>query len=257
MDGRVGIAAALIFCLSVLPASGQARKYEVEVSYSTWTLAPFHPLLESRTETAAREAFREALGSTLLSSILSPLSTAADFGGSSGRFLTATVWMRLGRSPFSIGLRADAFEFRLPYTIDALETVAIIGFPVVEIEGRSVGTVRVRGLGGSVLGQWTAIETRRFDLALAAGVTFFPYEGTIDQDIQATVRTPLGDTTLSGPFDSTIAEARRWSEDIPRAILSPTAVIAARFWLSRNLGLSASVAASQGVFVSGGLVYGF
>lgn len=257
MDGRAGIAAAFIFCLSVLPASGQARKYEIEVSYSAWTLAPFHPLLESRTETAAREAFREALGSTLLGSILSPFATTADFGGSSGRSFTATVWKRLGRSPFSIGFRADAFEFDLPYTIEAVETVAIIGFPVVEIEGRSVGTVRVRGLGGSVLGRWTAVESRIFDLALTAGLTLFPYDGKIDQDIQAALRTPLGDATLSGPFDLTIAEARRWSEDIPRAILSPTAGIAARFWLSRNLGLSASVAASQGVFFSGGLCYAF
>jgi len=258
MNCRAGIAAILLlFCLAVPSAWGQARKFEIEAAYSGWTLAPFHPLLERRTETAAREAFRDALGSTLLGSVLSPLSTAADFGGSSGRSFTAAVWKRIGRSRFSIGLRADVFEFRLPYAISALETVSIIGVPLVEIEGRSTGTVRIRGIGGSVLGRWTAVETGRFELALEAGVTLFPYEGTIEQDIQATLRTPLGDATLSGPFDMTIAEARRWTEAIPRAILSPTAAIAGRLWLSRNLGLTASVAASQGVFFSGGLCFAF
>jgi hypothetical protein len=257
MRNRAGVAAALLLFLSIPPAWGQTRKFEVEAAYSGWTLAPFHPLIERRTETAAREAFRDALGSTLLGSILSPLATTSDFGGSSGRSFTATVWKRLGRSRFSIGFRADAFEFDLPYTIEARETVAIIGIPLVEIEGRSVGTVRVRGLGGSVLGRWTAVESRIFDLALIAGVTLFPYEGKIDQDIQAALRSPLGDAILSGPYDLTIAEARRWSEGIPRAILSPTAGVAARFWLSGKLGISASVAASQGVFASGGLVFGF
>jgi hypothetical protein len=257
MNRRTGIAVALLIALSVPPASGQDRKTVIEAAYSGWTLAPFHPFLERRTETAAREAFRDALGSTILGSILSPLSTAADFGGSSGRSFTAAVWKRLGPSRFSIGLRADMFEFRLPYSISVRETVSILGVPLAEIEGRSAGAVRVRGIGGSVLGRWAAIESGRVELALEAGLTLFPYEGTIDQDIQATLRTTLGDATLSGPYDMTIAEARRWTERIPRAVLSPTAAIAGRLWLSRNLGLTASLAASQGVFVSGGLCCGF
>jgi len=257
MIGRIGVAAALLFCLSVPPAAGQVRKFEIEAAYSEWTLAPFHPLLESRTEDAVREAFRDALGSSVLGSILTPLATSAKFGGSSGRSISATVWMRIGKSRFSVGLRADAFSFRLPFTIDARETVSILGIPLAEIDGRSSGTVHVRGLGGSVLGRWLAVRTRRFDLALAAGLTIFPYEGPIDQDIEAGIRTPLGDATISGPYDMTIDQVRRWSGRVPTAIISPSAAVTARYWLAESAGISASLTASQGVFISGGLFFAF
>jgi hypothetical protein len=57
--------------------------------------------------------------------------------------------------------------------------------------------------------------------------------------------------------DMTIEEARRWPAGIPKEIVSPTAAIVGRFRLSGTLGISASVAASRGVFVSGGPAFGF
>jgi len=252
----MGAAAVLLVCLMAPPAFGQDRKFEIEAGYSGWTLAPFHPLLESRTEQAAREAFRGALGSSVLGSILSPLVATARFGDSSGQSFSATLWMRLGASRFSLGFRADAFSFRLPFTIEARESVSIFGLSLAEIDGRSTGTARIRGLGGSILGRWMAVRTRRFDLALAAGLTLFPYEGTIDQVVQAEVWTLLGDAAVSGPYDMTIDEARRLSAGrIPKALVTPSASITARWRLVENAGIFAGLASIQGVFISGGLFF--
>jgi hypothetical protein len=248
----------LVLPLAALPAPGQAPRFELEAGFSGWTLAPFHPLLESRTETAVREAFRDALGTTFLGVLLSPLSTEADFSGSTGRTMSATLWMRLGESRFSLGLRAETFSFRIPFSLEGTETVAFLGIPLASVDGRSSGTVRLRGFGGTLLGRWLAVETRRFELAIVVGLMLFPYEGTIDQDIAATIRTPLGDATLAGPYDMTVEEARGWTGGgIPKAVVSPSAGIAARYRLSGRLGIFLGLTASQGTFLSGGLFFGF
>jgi hypothetical protein len=246
----------LVLPLAVLPALGQAPRFELEAGFSGWTLAPFHPILEARTEDAIQEVFRGTLGTTFFGILLSPLSTGADFGRATGSSFSAAGWMRLGESRLSLGLRIEAFSFRIPFVLEGAETVAFLGIPLASVEGRSTGTVRLRGLGGSLLGRWLAVEAGRFELALVAGLTLYPYEGTIDQDIAATIRTSLGDATVTGPYDMTLAEARGWSGgEIPKAIVSPSGGIAARYRLSDRLGVFLGLTASQGTFLSGGLFF--
>jgi hypothetical protein len=256
MRSRALIAAGFLLGFAVFPAYGQPRIFEIEAACGGWTLAPFHPILESRTETAVREAFQNAASSTFLDDVLSPPAAKADFGDSSGFAFSATLWMRLGSSRFSVGLRADAFSFRLPFTFDAHESVSYAGYSIVEIDGRSVGAARVRGLSGTLLGRWTAVRSRAFELDFHIGLSLIPYEGTIDQELEGVVRTPLGDLTLSGGYDMTIAEARTWSDGrIPRAILSPAAAVEGRFKLWPNGGIALGFTVSQGTFISGGLYF--
>jgi len=247
--------ASALLVLALVPASAlaESRGLEVQVSYGGWTLAPFHPILESRTEDAILRSFESAVGSSLLGGFLSPLTARADFAKASGGSFSAVVWTHLGSSPFSLGFRADLFSFRLPYTVEVGESISIVGIPVARIDGRSAGTATIRGFGGSVLGRWAAVETRRFELHLQAGLMLFPYEGKITQDITAVVRTALGDVNVSGPWNMTIEEARGYSGEIPKAILTPLAAIEARLRLFPGGGIFGNLTFAQGTFVSAGL----
>ena len=249
-------AAVLLLALAVPPAQPQqAAAVEVGLTFGGWTLAPFHPLLEEMSGNVARRSFEDIVGSSLLAPFLSPLTAQVRFGASTGSSISAVVWLRLGRSRFSIGLRADAFSFRLPFSLEARESVGLVGIPLASVEGRSAGTVLVRGLGASVLGKWTVLETRGFEANLQAGVMLIPWEGTIEQDISAVVSTPLGNVTVSGPYDTTIKAGRAWSNEIPAAVLSPVLAAEGRLRLTPNVGIFANLTLAQGTFFSGGVFF--
>jgi hypothetical protein len=242
---------ALFF--SALPVSARTRGLEIQVSYGGWTAAPFHPILESRTEDAIRRSFESAVGSAAVGAFLSPLTARAEFGTGAGEAFSAVVWTGLGRSRFSLGFRADVFSFRLPFRVAVDEAVSLLGVPVARIEGSSSGTAVIRGFGGAVLGRWAAFDSRVFGLHLQAGLMLFPYEGTVTQNIAAVVRTGLGDINVSGPWDTTIQDLRDWSAEIPRAILSPLFAVEGRLRLFSGGGIFANLTLAQGTFMSAGM----
>jgi len=250
-----GIAALVSAVLFTSPPPAPAA-VEIRVGFGGWTLSPFHTLIESRCEKIVRGEFNEFLNSALPEWMLSPVRADIDLT-SSGRSFHAEIWVPLGRGRFALGARGDVFRFRIPFTASASETVQIIGLPVAELNGTAAGTVELDGLGISILGRWTAVSTRFFDLALRAGVSGFPFRGRVSMDLAILARTLLGDYAYSGRLDRTIAEIRGSSDDVPALIIAPVAGLEIGFRLGRRWSLYANASVSHGTFYSAGVSASF
>jgi len=235
----------------VLPPAATAA-VEVRVGFGGWTLAPFHTLIESRCEETVQNEFNAYLDSVLPEWMLSPVRAEISLT-SSGRTLYAEIWVPLGRSRFAVGARGDVFRFRIPFTASASETVQIIGLPIAELHGTADGTVELEGVGVSLMGRWRAVSSRRFDLALRAGVSGFPFRGRVATSLALVARTPLGDYAYSDFLDRTIAEVRESGADVPAFLIAPLAGLEIGFRLARNFGLFANVTVSHGTFYSAGI----
>lgn len=246
-----GISAAFLAVWLAAPPSAPAA-VEVRLGFGGWTLSPFHTLIESRCEETVQGEFYELLNSALPEWILSPVRTNIDLT-SSGRSLYAEVWVPLGQSRFALGARGDIFRFRIPFTASASETIQIFGLPVVELYGTAAGAIKLDGLGISLLGRWKVVSSRRFDLALRAGVSGFPFRGRVSMDQTLLARTPLGDYTYSGRLDRTIAEIRETNDEVPALVVAPVAGLEIGFHLDRRWSLYANVSVSHGTFYSAGI----
>jgi len=235
---------------------GQTRQFDVQVSYGGWTLSPFHSIVERQCERLIKNEFDVLVGSAIPDSFLSPLLSNVDIS-SSGHFFSLGVWYHIGESRFSAGLRGDYFDFNLPFALSVDESLSILGFPLVELEGRSLGSVRLNGLAISLLGRWTPLSTSRVELSLQGGLMVMPFQGRILFDQTTALRTSIGDFQLSGSFDQTIDEVRNFGLDVPSLIFSPMLGIEFRYRFAEPVGLFISATAGQGTFYSSGLFFSF
>ncbi len=250
-----GIAAVLAVSLAAGPASG-AASVEIRVGFGGWTLEPLRSTIETRCEEMIQAEFFKLLNSVLPSWFLTPVQTAIE-STSSGRTFYAEVWIPLRTNRLAVGLRGDAFDFRIPFTASAFETIQFIGWPLAELSARGAGAVNLRGFGLSLLGRWTAVALRRFELALRAGVSAFPFRGDVEMDQTLTAETPLGDYQFSGRLAESIADIRAESDDVPSWIFAPAAGLDLVWRLDSRLSLFANISLSHGTFYAAGISASF
>ncbi len=106
----LGAALTAAFLAAPPPA---AASVEIRIGGGGWTLAPFHPLIESRSKEAVQAEFNAFLEAALPQGMLSPVRADIDLA-SSGGSLFAELWLPLGRGRFALGVRGDVFRFRIP-----------------------------------------------------------------------------------------------------------------------------------------------
>jgi len=249
-----GIAVGIVLLSSA--AFGRTRPFDIQLSYGGWTLSPFRTMVERECEQLIRNEFSKLAGSVVPETLLAPFLSSVDIS-SSGHFFSLALWYRLGQSRFSVGLRGDHFDFRLPYFLSVQESLEIPGFPLARLEGQGQGAVRLNGLAVSLLGRWTPLSTRRLDLSLDAGLLRLPFQGKISLELTSALQTPLGNFSFSGTFENTIDEVRRLGLDAPSFIVSPTLGIGLQYRLAAGAGIYLHVTAAQGTFYGGGLFISF
>jgi hypothetical protein len=246
----------LVFAVLAGAVFGQSRPFEIQVSFGGWSLSPFRTLVENQCERLIKNEFDKLVASAIPDFLLSPFLSNVDIS-SSGRFFSVAMWYRFGESHLSAGIRGDYIDFKLPFVLSAEETLAILGFPLVALDGQGRGTVRLDGVVVSLLGRWTPLSTSRVELSFQGGLMVLPFQGEILLSQTTALRTPIGDLQLSGSFDQTIAEVRDLGLDLPSFIFSPTLGIEFRYRFAAHLGLYVNATAAQGSFYSGGLFFSF
>jgi len=235
---------------------GQSRPFDIQVSFGGWSLSPFRSIVERECERLIKNEFSKLVESAIPNDLLTPLLSSVDLS-SSGHFFSLAASYRFGEGRFSVGLRGDYFDFRVPYSLSVNESLEIWGFPLAALEGQGQGTVRLSGLAVSVLGRWTPLMTKRVDLSLQAGLMMLPFQGKILLDLTAALKTALGDLQFSGSFDDTFDEIRELGLDLPSVIFSPTFGIEFRYRFLPDAGFYLNATAAQGSFLSGGLFFSF
>jgi len=237
-------------------AFGQNRRFDIQVSFGGWSLSPFRSIVERECERLIKNEFNKLVESAIPNDLLTPLLSSVDLS-SSGHFFSLAASYRFGEGRFSVGLRGDYFDFRVPYSLSVNESLEIWGFPLAALEGQGQGTVRLSGLAVSVLGRWTPLMTKRVDLSLQAGLMMLPFQGKILLDLTAALKTALGDLQFSGSFDDTFDEIRDLGLDLPSVIFSPTLGIEFRYRFLPDAGFFLNATVAQGRFLSGGLFISF
>jgi hypothetical protein len=246
----------LVLVLALAGAAlGQSRSFDIQVSAGGWSLSPFRPLVETECERLIRSGFSGVVGAALSEIFLTPLASDVNLSSSSGHFFSAAVWCRFEGSPWSAGVEADYFDFRVPYSVSAATTLNVLGFPLASVRGGGQGTTHLRGLALSLLGRWTPLSAGPVALSLQAGVMALPFEGDILLDQTTVVTTTSGDLRFSGTLNQTIDDVRALGFDLPSLIFAPVLGIDLRLRLAPRLALFFDAAVSQGSFLSGGLAF--
>lgn len=237
-------------------ALGQARPFDIRVSYGGWSLSPFRSIVERECERVIKSEFNKLVESVISADLLTSFLSTIDLS-SSGHFFSLSASYRFGESRVSAGVRGDYFDFRVPYSLSVAESVEIWGFPLASLNGQGAGTVRLSGFAVSIFGRWTPLMTRRSDLSLHAGLMMLPFQGKIGLDVTAMLGTPLGDLQYSGSFDDSFDQIRELGLDLPSIIFSPTVGLEFRYRFTRDIGAFIDATLAQGSFVSGGLFFVF
>jgi len=249
------ITAGIAMALSAAAAEA-APAVEIRLGFGGWTLAPFHSPVESRSEDVIQDQYEALLKSALPDWAVTPVHADIELS-SSGRTLYAEAWLPLKNGRFAFGIRGDLFSFRIPFTATAHETLVIGGLPLAELWGSASGTVALEGFGVSLLGRWSAVSTRIFDLAVRTGVSVLPFRGRVKTAGTLRIETILGEETVSDDLDQSIAELRAEDKDIPEVVFAPVLGFEAGLRFLPRWRLIALVSISQGTFYSLGIAASF
>ena len=236
-------------------ALGQNRSFDIQVSAGGWSLSPFRPLVETECARLIRSGFSGSIGAALALVSLTPLDAAVNLGTSSGYFFGGTVWYRFENRPWAVGLEADYFDFRVPYTVAAATTIDVLGIPLASIRGSGQGTTRLRGVALSLLGRWTPLSAGPVELSIRGGLMVMPFQGDFALNQTTVVTTAIGDIRLPATINQTIDDIRALGFDIPSLILAPVLGIDVRVRIAPRLALVLRAQAAQGTFFSGGLAF--
>jgi len=237
-------------------AWGQTKRFDIQVSYGGWSLAPFRSLVERECERVIKNEFNQLVESVISTDLLSPFLSTIDLS-SSGHFFSIAASYRFGESRIAAGVRGDYFDFDVPYTLSVAESISIWGFPLATLDGRGAGAVRLSGIAVTVFGRWSPLLTRRSELSFHAGLMMLPFQGDIGLDLAAVLGTPLGDLEYAGSFDDTFDQIKDLGLDMPAIIFSPSVGVEFRYRFSRDFGAFVDATLAQGSFLSGGLFFVF
>lgn len=247
----------VIFILTVfllLSDISEAGKLELQISYGRWTLSPFTTVVERESEELIQKELRRLLSPSYPENVYSLYSPQVDLG-SSGYFLSLAVWYNFANSPFSIGLKGQYFDFRVPFSAFIEQSFTILGQELIRIETRGEGDLKLSSISASVLGRWTFLLQPKFQLSVFGGLNLFPYKGTIFLDGQVLIRSPLGDVLYQQSDSPTLDDVRQWDDQIPSLLVSPELGLSFQYRFTRRVGVFIDVAISQGASVSLGMFF--
>lgn len=247
----------VIFILAVfllLSDISEAGKLELQISYGRWTLSPFTTIVENESEQLIQKEIQHLMSPSYPENIYFLYSPQVDLG-SSGYFLSMAVWYNFENSPFSLGLKGQYFNFRIPFSAYIEQSFTILGQELIRIETQGEGETKLSSIAASVLGRWTFLMQPKFQLSVFGGLNFFPYKGTIFLEGQVLIQSRFGDVLYKQSDNPTLDDVRQWDDQIPSLFVSPEIGLSFQYRVTRKLGLFVDVAISQGASVSLGLFF--
>jgi len=246
-----------IFILTVillLSDISEAGKLELQISYGRWTLSPFTTVVERESEELIQEELQRLLSPSYPENVYSLYSPQVDLG-SSGYFLSLSVWYNFANSPFSIGMKGQYFNLRMPFSAFIEQSFTILGQELIRVETRGEGNSKLSSITASVLGRWAFLMQPKYQLSVFGGLNLFPYEGTVFLDGQVLIQSPLGDVLYRQSDSPTLDDVRKWDDRIPSVLVSPELGLSFQYRFTRKVGVFIDVAISQGAFVSLGIFF--
>lgn len=244
---KIIAASGLIFFCLTIPCI--AQKVEFQLSYGGWSFSPFATLVEREAENLIKDELTRVVDTVFAPDVFSTFESI-DIS-SSGRIAALTMWVNWER--FSLGLESDYFEFSLPFTISAEQSVSFFATELLNVQTDGHGEVHLHSVMFSFLTRWAVVSSPRYKLFLRGGLNLMPFDGEISFDQRTVVATPLGNAEYSGAYSETIKNIRGWDEDIPALLFAPSFGINFQYNPIPRLGVFAGVAIHQGWYVSAGL----
>ena len=243
--------AAVLVCTFLFPSLLTAEGFDLQLSYGRWTLSPYTSLVERESENLIKRELTRLVDSILPQDVF---STFEDINlSSSGEMVSCSLWYRFNR--FSLGLKGDYFEFDMPFTLSAEQSITFLDIELANVRTEGRGEVRLSALMVSLLARWEVLALSRFSLFVQGGLSALPYDGEVYLDQHTVIGTPLGDLEYSGDLSETIDNIRSWDEDIPSVLWAPVFGISGRYLVYRGLGVFLDVGFSQGTVVAAGLSF--
>lgn len=231
-----------------------AEKVEILISYGGWSLSPFITSVEKETERIVGKELYQIVDTLIPGAGLAVFLSNIDLS-SSGKSLDLSLWLKVGRSNFSLGIKGQYYSFHLPYTLDSVQSISLLGFPVIEINAQAEGDINLQSFILSPLARWTALSGKNFRLSLYGGAAIFHYDGDFLLNGSVLLKTPLGDLEYQGEVFQSFEELRELIEGIPSWMLSPSLGMQMQYKVNKNFGLLLDVSLSHGFFFSAGLFF--
>ncbi len=256
MGASLKAKAILIFLL--VPATGRmlpGRSLELSISYGRWSSFPFTTLVESQCKKMIDYELTQLLGWAAPLLILRNDRQSLDFS-SSGQAIQAALKYNLPRSRLAVSLESSWLRLDLPYDLEYLQSIELLGISIAQAHTVGSGTARIRSLDASAWVHWRVWQVKKVECSLAAGLHVMPLRGEISLQGHASLQTIAGDSELDLNDRQSTAELRSAGLHIPRALLFPALAFSASYMISGNFGMLARLTLSQGVFVSLGLMAG-
>lgn len=244
---KITAASGLILLILSIPCF--AQKVEFQLSYGGWSFSPFTTLVEREAENLIKDELTRVVDTVFAPDVFSTFESI-DIS-SSGHMAALTMWINWGR--FSLGLESDYFEFTLPFTISAEQSVNFFATELLNVRTEGGGEVRLNSVMFSFLTRWAVVSTPRYKLFLRGGLNLMPFDGEISFNQRTVIATPLGNTEYAGVYSETIKNIRGWDEDIPALLLAPSFGINFQYNPFPRLGVFAGLAIHQGMYVAAGL----
>ncbi len=239
----------LLFTLTL-----QAEKIEIQISYGGWSLSPFITSVEKESERIIGDELFYIVNTLFPGAGLSAFQSDIDLT-SSGKSLDISFWYKIGQGNFSLGLRGQTYSFQLPYSLDSVQSISFLGFPLIELEAQAEGEINLSSMIISPLARWSALSGKHLRLSFFGGLAVFNYRGDYVIDGTVLVRSPFGDLEFQGEDAQNIDELREWSDRIPTWIISPSLGMMIQYKLTKEFGLSVDMSISHGFFFSAGIFF--
>lgn len=248
--------AVLLFLLVALAGPAlPGRGLELSLSYGRWSSFPFTTLVESQCDKMIDYELKKLLGWVSPLLVLRNDERRIDFS-SGGQAVSSALTYDFPGSRLGVSLEASWLRLDLPYRLEFRQSVELLGIPIAQAHTVANGTARVRSLDASAWIHWRLWHAQRVACSLAAGLHVMPLRGDVDLRGHTSLDTIAGAEELDLDGRQTMAELRGEGLRIPRALVFPALAFSAGYALSRNLGVKARLALSQGVFLSLGLAVG-
>lgn len=244
----------IVLLIFFLALNLQAEKINIQISYGGWSLSPFITSVEKESERIIGDELFYIVNTLLPGAALSAFRSDINLS-SSGKSLDLSLWYKIGQSNFSLGLKGQYYSFQLPYSLDSVQSISFLGFPLIELEAQAEGDINLQSIILSPLAQWTTLSNENFKLSIYGGFAIFHYDGDYNLDGNVLVRSPLGDFEFHGEASQSIDELREWSDRIPSWMLSPSFGMQMQYNLTKEFGLLLDVSLSHGFFFSAGVFF--
>ena len=244
----------IVLIIIIFTFNLQAEKFEIQISYGGWSLSPFIASVEKESERIIGDELYSIVSAFLPGTALSAFRSSVDLS-SSGKSLDLSLWYKIGGSNLSLGLKGQAYRFFLPYSLDSVQSLGFLGFPLFELDSQVEGEISLRSVILSPLVRWKVLSGKNFNLSLYGGFAVFHYDGDFILNGNVLVKTPLGNFEFQGEISESIEELREWSDGIPSWMLSPSLGLMMQYKFSKEFGLAVDISLSHGFFFSAGVFF--